>query len=81
MGATETSPHLAGGYLHLGDAYYLRHDILSAEKSYLQAMHLSPKEALVHNNLGVLFMNTDRLDQAVNEFHEELQNDPTYAIS
>ena len=81
LGTTQTSPHLALGYLHLGDAYYLKHDIPSAESSYLKAMQLAPTEPQLHNNLGVLYMNTDRLEQAVTEFHEEVRTDPTYAIS
>jgi tetratricopeptide (TPR) repeat protein len=53
--------------LALGSAYFRSGDRDMAEAQWLAAIQANPKLGEAHNNIAVIYMQTDRLDQALEE--------------
>jgi tetratricopeptide (TPR) repeat protein len=52
-----------------------------AIREYRQAIHLDPKDATAHCNLGLALYNQGRLDDAIREYRTALALDPRYATA
>jgi Flp pilus assembly protein TadD len=66
-GAAGPPPIPAGLSFALGSAYYRVGDLASAEREYLEAIAVDAKFGEAHSNLAVIYMLTNRLDQADHE--------------
>jgi Flp pilus assembly protein TadD len=53
--------------LALGSAYFRNEDRDAAEATWKAAIGVNPKYGEAHNNIAVIYMQTDRLDQALEE--------------
>jgi len=51
----------------LGAAYFRSGQVADAEREYKTAIEANPGSGETHSNLAVLYLTTDRLDQAVRE--------------
>lgn len=49
-----------------------------AEKAWQQTIELNPKTPMVHNNLGIIYMNKNMYAVAESEFKKELDNNPSF---
>jgi tetratricopeptide (TPR) repeat protein len=58
----------------LGFIYFSVGDYPQAEEAYLKSLDLNSGLTEAHNHLGVLYLHTDRLDEALNEFREALKD-------
>ncbi len=58
----------------LGRAYHLKGAYAEAEKQYLQALKLRPDDPLTENNLGALYLDMERLDDAARYFGQAAGN-------
>lgn len=61
-------------YVGLGRAYHLKGAYAEAEKQYLQALRLRPDDPLTVNNLGALYLDMERLDDALRYFGQAAAN-------
>jgi len=61
-------------YVGLGRAYHLKGAYAEAEKQYLQALKLRPDDPLTENNLGALYLDMERPDDAVRYFGKAAAN-------
>jgi tetratricopeptide (TPR) repeat protein len=61
-------------YVGLGRAYHLKKAYAEAEKHYLQALRLRPDDPLTENNLGALYLDMERLDDAAHYFSQAAAN-------
>jgi tetratricopeptide (TPR) repeat protein len=77
----QNQPQLSGPHLNLGDAYQGIRDYQKAEEQYLAALRINPVEGMAHNNLAVLYMNTNRMSEAAENLKKELAQSPNYAPS
>jgi tetratricopeptide (TPR) repeat protein len=57
----------AEALLALGSAYFRSGDRDAAEREWQAAIEANPKLGEAHNNIAVIYMQTDRLDQALEE--------------
>ena len=53
--------------LALGSAYFRNGDSDAAEAQWRAAIDANPKLGEAHNNIAVIYMQTDRLDKALEE--------------
>lgn len=60
-------PTPPGMSLALGSAYFRNQQLADAEREYKAALEVSPSLGEAHNNLGVVYMLTGRLDAAARE--------------
>jgi Tfp pilus assembly protein PilF len=58
----------------LGRAYHLKKAYAEAEKQHLQALSLRPGDPLTENNLGALYLDMERLDDAIRYFGQAAAN-------
>ncbi|MEZ4485870.1 MAG: tetratricopeptide repeat protein [Syntrophotaleaceae bacterium] len=58
----------------LGRAYQLKGAFAEAEQYYLQALKLRPDDSLIENNLGDLYLNLQRPDDAIHYFSKAASN-------
>lgn len=58
----------------LGRAYQLKGAFTEAEGYYLQALQLRPNDSLIENNLGDLYLNMQRPDDAIHYFGKAASN-------
>ncbi|MBF0522819.1 MAG: tetratricopeptide repeat protein [Candidatus Omnitrophica bacterium] len=89
--AVKTSPHSPLAHRNLGAMYYLKASEPSAVpdqrteffdkalKEYQETLVLNPLEAMVHNNIGLIYMNRERLEEAEAEYKQEISIFPQYA--
>jgi tetratricopeptide (TPR) repeat protein len=61
-------------YVGLGRAYHLKKAYAEAEKQYLQALKIRPDDPLTENNLGALYLDMERLDDAARHFGRAAAN-------
>ena len=73
MNQEETNPN---EWLKQGELYFLQGDLKLAEDCFLNAIRLYPDLAEAHNNLGVIYWNTDQLEKSVAHFKRALSIDP-----
>jgi Tfp pilus assembly protein PilF len=55
-------------YNYLGMAYYNKKKLEMAEKKYLAALSIDPKYCDARNNLGVVYLDMERWDDAIAQF-------------
>lgn len=82
--AVAGSPHLARAHQGLGSALLAQdwEDAAGqAEKEYQEALALNDQELMVHNNLGVLYVNQKKPEQAEVEFKKEMAVNPRYELA
>jgi Tfp pilus assembly protein PilF len=58
----------------LGRAYQLKAAFAEAEGYYLQALQMRPDDSLIENNLGDLYLNMQRPDDAIHYFGKAASN-------
>jgi Flp pilus assembly protein TadD len=58
--------------------YLLNGNYSKAETEYQKALSINPQETMVHNNLGVIYMNQGNKAKAEEEFKQELSINPNY---
>jgi serine/threonine-protein kinase len=69
----------AGQLNTAGNALFDKGDYQGAADKYLQAVKLTPSEAVYHNNLGLAYINLGKYDLAENEARLAISLDPTVA--
>jgi Tfp pilus assembly protein PilF len=57
-------------YNYLGMAYYSKKKLEMAEKKYLAALSINPNHCDARNNLGVVYMDMQRWDDAIAQFRQ-----------
>lgn len=78
MNAAVTSPGSAVARVNLGDKYFSRRMLDSAEAEFRKAIELDPRQPIAHNNLGRVYAVRGKLDEAEREFIRELEINPEY---
>ncbi|MEW5724840.1 MAG: tetratricopeptide repeat protein, partial [Thermodesulfobacteriota bacterium] len=79
LAALEADPKLTDAYINLGNIYFFEHqDAAKARDMYETALSLAPNNKLVHNNLGVLFLQEGDLGQAETHLAAAVELDPEY---
>jgi Flp pilus assembly protein TadD len=66
--AQAATPREPDVYVGLGQTYHQKGAFEESEKSYLQALKLRPDDPLTENNLGALYLDMKRLDDAIRYF-------------
>ena len=64
----------------MGVAYQLMFNLDDAERCYLQAMKLDPKNAVVMNNLGTVYVSQKQYSRAEKTYRKALKADPKSAL-
>ncbi len=72
--AHKSDVHNADVLVGLGRAYQLKGAFTEAEGYYLQALQLRPNNSLIENNLGDLYLNMQRPDDAIHYFGKAASN-------
>ena len=72
----ELEPRKEGGRLKLAMAYAITGNETKAESELIQAREINPKNVDVHTNLGLIYLNTNRLAEAKISFEKALEIDP-----
>lgn len=72
--AHKAEPRNPDVLIGLGRAYQLRGAYDKAEKYYLQALKERPDDSLIENNLGDLYLNLQRPDDAISYFTKASSN-------
>jgi len=73
---TDANPRLA-----LGNLYYRRGNITTAEQTFQSALALAPDLPEIHNNLGVIYAGRGAYDRAVAAFERALELEPGNAVA
>jgi protein O-mannosyl-transferase len=76
--AASHSPSHPLAHKNLGAMYYFDGKIDAAEKEYLLALNLYPRETMVHNNLGLIYKLRGDFLKAQDEYQKELAINPKY---
>lgn len=71
-------PKAPRGWIKLGTAQYRARDYANAERSFNEALRLSPGDAEALNSLGLVRLQRGRLAEARQSFETALQADPNY---
>jgi len=74
--AAGLAPSDANPRLALGNLYYRRGDIATAEQTFQAALALAPDLPEIHNNLGVIFASQGAYDRAIAAFERALELEP-----
>ncbi|MCD4689459.1 MAG: tetratricopeptide repeat protein [Desulfuromonadaceae bacterium] len=72
--AHKADAHSVDILVGLGRAYQLKGAFAEAEGYYLRALQLRPDDSLIENNLGDLYLNMQRLDDAIHYFGKAASN-------
>jgi len=64
------------GYWDLGLAEWVRGDRHGAERAFLEAAKMAPSDSRAHFMLGLFYMDSNRIDDAIREYRAGLQIDP-----
>ena len=75
--ALKLDPNLASAHHAIALAYQQSGQMELAEKHFLRALQLDPKDGALHNNYGGFLCGEMRLDEAEAQFKQAL-NDPAY---
>jgi len=73
----ETDPHNAQNLLRAGAAYSLAGSSAAAEEAFLRASDLAPTSAVPLANLARLYLDTGRLENALEAYESAVAIDPT----
>jgi tetratricopeptide (TPR) repeat protein len=76
--AAKNSPHSVLAQKNLGAMLYFSGQPQAALERYQAALAINQSEAMVHNNIGVIYLDAGLLDQAEKEFRLELLINPGY---
>jgi len=79
--AAGLSPADANPRLALGNLYYRRGNIATAEQTFQSALALAPDLPEIHNNLGVIYARQGAYDRAVAAFQRALELEPGNAVA
>lgn len=80
MKAVEVQPGYYGPLVSFGDFWRRRGNYVEAEKHWRQVIALAPKLQLGHINLGGLYGDMGRYDEAERELRRALEIEPTRAV-
>ncbi len=64
---------------NLGEAYMIEGKYRLALKTLLKAENLTPDDAIIQNDLGLTFLQMQKLDLAEDHFQKSIQLNPNYA--
>jgi tetratricopeptide (TPR) repeat protein len=70
---TNKSPQKLRPVFNLARSYQKAEDFLMAESFYLKVAHLFPENPDIYNNLGNIYQNMGRIDEAINFYKTGLQ--------
>jgi Tfp pilus assembly protein PilF len=73
--ALKYKPNSAEGHYHLAEVFFKKGDLQGAKMHYLETARLDP-QAPVHNGLGVLYVRSGQISQAIAQFNEALRLHP-----
>jgi tetratricopeptide (TPR) repeat protein len=82
--AVHRDKHMADAWNNLGVSYYARKECFRDKKceeaihNYQKAIGLNPDSASYHNNLAVVYMDTDQYDRAMIEYRKAFEIDPAF---
>lgn len=74
--AIQTSSENATSHFGMGTYYYDNEDFINGEKEYIKAIEINPKQGGIRNNLGLIYLDQGKLDEAKKIFEEELGLSP-----
>jgi peptidoglycan/xylan/chitin deacetylase (PgdA/CDA1 family)/uncharacterized caspase-like protein len=78
---TAVQPRTAAQHIDWGVALFREKRYTDAQKEFMEALRLSPGNALAANNVGYTYAKMERFDEAVKWFDKTLQLDPRRAIA
>jgi peptidoglycan/xylan/chitin deacetylase (PgdA/CDA1 family)/uncharacterized caspase-like protein len=85
LGATPSpslpQPRTAAQHIDWGVALFREKRYVDAQKEFLEALKLSPSNALAANNVGYTYAKLERYDDAIKWFEKTLALDPRRAIA
>jgi tetratricopeptide (TPR) repeat protein len=79
--ASTQGNQLAISRVHLADTYTEAGDFKKALELYDEAIRLNPKQRMVHNNRGVVYMRLNQYPEAEQEFLKEMGIEPYQALA
>lgn len=79
--ALEKNPNDLRTLISLGDSYLNANNIRDAYRIFLRAEKIAPKDAHVLNDLGSIYQQIGRYDQALNSYQRAYQSDPGHGSS
>ncbi len=74
--AVVQAPEMLKPHLRLGDALAVAGDEVGAERAYERALQVRPHHPVARNNLGRLYLQQGRWDEAEAQFHRVLDRHP-----
>ena len=77
----DTCPDHLPSVVELGRTLYSQALMDAAIEQYVKALLLNPLDAVIHNNLGIVFQEQGRTDEAIAEFRRALELDPAHVIA
>jgi len=78
---TGVQPRTAAQHIDWGVALFREKRYPDAQKEFMEALRMSPGNALAANNVGYTYAKMERFDEAVKWFDKTLQLDPRRAIA
>lgn len=76
--ATENQIKQAEAHRKLGEAYFLEENYAGALRELLAAQKMQPNDPAVYNDIGLVFMNRDKLTDALTNFQKAISLKPDY---
>ncbi|MCA9404027.1 MAG: tetratricopeptide repeat protein [Candidatus Omnitrophica bacterium] len=76
--AVATSPSAPLAHRNLGAMYFLDNRYAEAERAFLRARELNPREVMVNNNLGVIYDKRGEEQKAEEAYRQEIKINPLY---
>ena len=73
----ERSPKKRRPYNNLGLSYYRNGNLAEAEKAYRKALSIDPTYLIAKNGLGVVLLESGRVNEAIASFEDILRYKPT----
>jgi tetratricopeptide (TPR) repeat protein len=77
--AVKNSPHSSLTQAVLGKVYYLEENPEAAVACFQKVITLYPQAIIVHNDLGLIYLQQKKYYLAEQEFRAELKNNPNYS--
>jgi hypothetical protein len=79
--AAQRSPHSPMAQYNLGWTYDRQGNLDKAERQYLLALALNPRQRYAHNSLGTIYERRGLLEAAEAEYIKEIKNTPYNAVA